>query len=58
MKSVPFNPYSIDSIGRAILKVLNGEYSSQPNLRDYIINNYNESHCMDLLEKSLLEILK
>lgn len=52
------NPYSIDSIGRAILKVLNGEYSSQPNLRDYIINNYNESHCMDLLEKSLLEILK
>ena len=47
------NPYSVDDIGKTIISVLNEERHHQPELREYIINNYSEEICMKKLENSL-----
>lgn len=42
------NPYDIDDIGKAILKSME-DYSSQPLLRETLIQHYNVSTCVDQL---------
>lgn len=51
------NPFSVDSIGETINKVLKGQLASQPKLRNYILANYSEGHCIDLLERALNKIV-
>ena len=50
------NPYSIDDIGHGVLAALE-DRTSQPQLRDYIINNYNVSKCTDLLVDSYQSVI-
>lgn len=42
------NPYSVDSIGQAVMKALNDQ-TSQPQLRNDLIRKYNVSACVDRL---------
>lgn len=41
------NPYKVDEIGKAIIKLMSAD--NQPELRDYLINNYSEKHLVKLL---------
>lgn len=50
-KSLVVDPYSVDDIGNAILKALDSK-ERQPALMNYVINNFNISHCVDLLLQS------
>lgn len=54
-RSVLVNPYDIDSIGNGVLEALNSK-NSQPELRNYIINNYSTTVCMRKLEQILQKI--
>lgn len=45
------NPYSIDDIGSAVMEAFKST-TRQPSLMQYVINNYNISHCVDLLLQS------
>lgn len=55
-QAVLVDPYSIDSIGQGVMEALT-KRKAQPNLRDYILNNYGLDTCMRLLEQVLLENL-
>lgn len=52
------NPYSVDSIGKAICKALSEEENKQPHLREHIINNYDRSRCNQLLNEALRNTMK
>mgnify|MGYP000001849239 FL=1 len=52
------NPYSVDSIGKAICKALSEEENKQPRLREHIINNYDRSRCNQLLNEALRNTMK
>ncbi len=45
------NPYNVDEIGKAVVNALESK-KRQPALMNYVINNYNLSHCVDLLLQS------
>lgn len=49
------DPYNIDDIGNAVLRALN-DNTTQPKLRDTIINKYNVSACTDRLIRFYQEI--
>lgn len=49
------NPFSIESIGSAIIDALEGK-KYQPELRDYIVNNYSEEVIGNLLENNYNQI--
>jgi glycosyltransferase involved in cell wall biosynthesis len=49
------DPYSIDSIGNAIINALNGK-SFQPELRNHILNNYSEQIVGDILVKNYNQV--
>ncbi|WP_455671795.1 glycosyltransferase family 4 protein [Phocaeicola sp.] len=51
------NPYDIDDIGVAILKSLD-DNSQQPALRNYLIENYSITHCVDMLIESYKRVLE
>ncbi len=42
------NPYNVDEIGKAVIDALESK-TRQPVLMNYVIDNYNLSHCVDLL---------
>ena len=42
------NPYDVDDIGKAVMKALE-DNTSQPNLRNQLIEKYNVSSCVDML---------
>lgn len=46
------SPYDVDAIGNAVIKAMN-EGKSQPELKDYILNNYS----FDVLSKKLHDVL-
>lgn len=50
------NPYSIDEIGRGILVAMEDK-TSQPKLREQLINEYSVSRCTDLLISSYEKVL-
>lgn len=50
-KAYLVNPYDVDSIGNAIVSVLHGS-TKQPDLSNYIAENYNIIHVSKLLEKA------
>ena len=45
------NPYSIDEIGQACIRLLNGK-TYQPELRTYVNNNYS----LDVIANKLLQV--
>lgn len=47
------DPYDVDEIGRAIMRLLNGTTSNQPGLQSYIKNNYSLSKVAEKLEVAL-----
>lgn len=51
------NPYSVDSIGQAILSCLENGYS-QPLLMDYIKENYSLDKCSRMLEGAISKLLR
>ena len=50
------NPYDIDDIGKGVINALNNN-TSQPQLRDSIVKNYNVSTCVDILINNYQRIL-
>lgn len=52
--AVLVNPYSIDSIGRGVIKALSGK--KQPKLKAYIESKYNIEACVKRLENAYLEL--
>lgn len=50
------NPNSVDEIGNAILKLLNGK-TNQPQLKQHVISNYSLSLTCDLLENAYEKIV-
>jgi len=50
------NPLSVDAIGQAVCKVLNGD-SRQPELMKYVNDNFNKEHLSAILEKAYLDVL-
>lgn len=50
------NPYSIDDIGKAIVRAMNDNIT-QPQLRENLIRKYNVSECTDLLIHSYQNII-
>ena len=50
------NPYSVDEIGKGVLQALE-DNSSQPKLREHLINEYNVSKCTDLLIQSYQKVI-
>lgn len=51
------DPYSVDSIGQGILKALS-DNENNAKVREHVINNYNLSHCVDMLIESYKKVLK
>ena len=51
------DPYNVDDIGSAVLKALT-DNESQPQLKEYLENNYNVSHCTDSLINYYENVLK
>lgn len=51
------NPYSVEEIGTSILESLAGA-TFQPQLREYILNNYSLSACVKNLRQNYANILK
>lgn len=47
-KAFIVNPYSVDDIGKAVLNAFDSN-ARQPALMNYVIKNFNISHCVDLL---------
>lgn len=50
------DPYSVDSIGQAVMKALDDQ-TSQPRLRNNLIRKYNVSACVDMLLSHYQSIL-
>ena len=48
------NPYSVDEIGQAVMKLMDGNVY-QPELLDYMKNNFSASACSKKLEKALMD---
>lgn len=48
------DPYDIDSIGNSVIKALE-DSTNQPRLQKYVIQNFNLSHCVDLLIKTYIK---
>lgn len=48
------NPYSVDDIGRAVVKLMNKNIY-QPELLDYMKNNFSAEACSKKLEKALMD---
>lgn len=48
------NPYSVDEIGQAVMKLMVGNVY-QPELLDYMKNNFSAAACSKKLEKALLD---
>ena len=46
------NPYSVDDIGQAVIKLMDGNVY-QPELLDYMKNNFSAKACSKQLEKAL-----
>ncbi len=51
------NPYSIDDIGQAVMNALKDD-TSQPTLRERLIQQYNVSTCVDMLIEKYQELLR
>lgn len=51
-RCIEINPYSVDSIGEGIRAILDGEKKFQPNLSQYVSNNYSP----DIIGKHLIEL--
>lgn len=56
-KAILVNPKNVDEIGLAIIRALNNGYS-QPELRDFIINNYSEKSVCTLLNYSIEKAIR
>lgn len=56
-RAVLVNPYDVDSIGAGVIEAMNSK-QAQPELRDYILNNYSLGINMKQLENVLLNYLK
>lgn len=48
------NPYSVDDIGQAVVKLMDGNVY-QPELLDYMKNNFSAEACSKKLEKALMD---
>ena len=47
------DPTSVDEIGQAIMKCLNGEYKKQPELMSFIKDNYSIKSCSEKIIEAL-----
>ena len=56
-RAVLVNPYDVDSIGRGILEAMNDKHA-QPELSDFILENYSVAGCMKRLELYMIDELK
>lgn len=50
------NPYSVDDIGKAVLRAMN-DNTTQPKLREQLISRYNVSRCTDMLIQSYQKVI-
>lgn len=56
-KAFIVNPYDVDEIGKAVLDAMNKNNSHQPQLSEYIYQEYNKAHIAQLLLKEYQKII-